>query len=101
MRFATRCAAEARVIVLRVDFPLGERPPQIARRVLVEVAGTVLQVDSRLEGRSKLDAPLYTAEVEESLAIAKVEDSRLAVQRQTTAQVAMAGRADTAQGVDG
>ena len=44
---------------------------------------------------------MYTVEVEESLAIARVEDSRLAVQRQTTAQVAMAGRADTAQGVDG
>ncbi len=79
---------------------VAQRPP-LVRIAPAGRAETVLQVDSRLEGRKKLDAPVYTVEVEEPLAIAKVEDSRLAVQRQTTAQLAMAGRADTAQGVDG
>ena len=101
MRFATRCAAGTKDIVPRAVFPLVGRPTQIARRVLIRLVATALQVDSRLAVRSNRNAPVYTVEVEESLAIAKVEDSRLAVQRQTTAQVAMAGHADTAQGVDG
>ena len=35
MRFAIRCAAEAKVIVPRVNIPLAGLPNQLARRVLV------------------------------------------------------------------
>ena len=77
MLFAIRYAAEAMVIVLRADFPLAGRPTQIARRVLVRVVATALQVDSRLEGLSNRNAPLYTVEVEESLASARLEGTLL------------------------
>ena len=74
---AIRCAAEAKVIVLRADFPLAERPTQIARRVLVRLVATALQVDSRLEGLSNRNAPVYTVEVEESLASVRLEGTLL------------------------
>ena len=105
MRFAVRCAAEAKVIVPRVNIPLVGLPNQLARRVLVrfvvfakQVAtlrgeqhrrlarpvtaplihvATALQVDSRLEGLSNRNAPLYTVEVEESLASARLEGTLL------------------------
>ncbi len=77
MRFAIRCAAEAKVIVPRVNIPLAGRPTQIARRVLVSFVATALQVDSRLEGLSNRNAPLYTVEAEESLASARLEGTLL------------------------
>ena len=103
MRIATRCAAEAKGFVLRVNFPLVGLPNQLARIVLVKAAvfaklvaipleeqhrrlarpatiihaATALQVDSRLEGLSNRNAPVYTVEVEDPLASARLEGTLL------------------------
>ncbi len=77
MHFVTRCAAGARVIVPRAVFPLVGRPTQIARRVMVRRVATALQVDSRLEGLSNRNAPVYTVEVEDPLASARLEGTLL------------------------
>ena len=103
MRFAIRCAAEPMVIVPRVNIPLAGLPNQLARRVPVKAVvfakqvatlrgeqhrclarpvtiihvATALQVDSRLEGLRNRNAPVYTVEVEESLASARLEGTLL------------------------
>ena len=77
MRFATRCAAGTKDIVPRAVFPLVGRPTQIARRVMDRLVATALQVDSRLAVRSNRNAPVYTVEVEDPLASARLEGTLL------------------------
>ena len=77
MRFAIRCAAGAKVIVPRAVFPLAGLPTQIARRVMVRLVATALQVASRLEELSNRNAPVYTVEVEDPLASARLEGTLL------------------------
>ena len=77
MRFATRCAAGTMDIVPRAVFPLVGRRTQIARRVMVRLVATALQVDSRLAVRSNRNAPVCTVEVEDPLASARLEGTLL------------------------